>query len=230
MLDSWDAADDSEVEREKAKKATEAAEKAAAKAKADHKTKTQRIEARKIEKQRRLDAGEDDESDEDDAARLARAREAEKVSDMNHASDLFGDIGISNNRSAPKPVTIRDASDPTKSVELSSLELFTPTKLSGFMELRETLAPLLTQNSKSGFYPTFVEELTKLLSKDLNSEQIKKIISSLTTLSNVRQKEEKTLDKTGKKTKAAKTKTTLSASRNLSQADTTVYGDDGLGE
>ena len=43
-------------------------------------------------------------------------------------------------------------------------------------------------------------------------------------------KEEKLQDKTGKKSKAAKTKTTLSAGRDIGRggADTTAYDEDGL--
>merc|ERR1711881_205466 len=53
VLDDWEAAEDSEVEREKAKKAEEA------EAKANHKPKTKRIEDRIAERKRRAaEAGE----------------------------------------------------------------------------------------------------------------------------------------------------------------------------
>ena len=64
-----------------------------------------------------------------------------------------------------------------------------------------------------------------------SSEQIKKIASGLTTLSNEKMKEEKAAEKGGKKTKAAKTKTTLNASRDVSlKADTRAYDDDDFGD
>jgi translation initiation factor 3 subunit J len=72
-----------------------------------------------------------------------------------------------------------------------------------------------------------LQEFTKQLAKDLPSDQIKKIASSLTALSNEKMKEEKAAEKGGKKSKAQKTKATLVASRNVSAvADTNAYDDD----
>ena len=68
------------------------------------------------------------------------------------------------------------------------------------------------------------------MAKDLPSDQIKKIASGLTALSNEKMKEEKAADRTGKKSKAQKTKVALVASRNTSTAaDVNAYDDD-LGE
>ena len=65
------------------------------------------------------------------------------------------------------------------------------------------------------------------MAKDLPSDQIKKIASTLTTLSNERMKEEKAAEKGGKKSKAQKTKVTLVASRNASTtADVNAYDED----
>ena len=77
-----------------------------------------------------------------------------------------------------------------------------------------------------------MQEFAKQISKDLPSDQIKKIASGLTTLANEKMKEEKAADKGGKKTKAAKTKTTLNASRDvgLKGADTKAYDDEDFGE
>jgi translation initiation factor 3 subunit J len=73
----------------------------------------------------------------------------------------------------------------------------------------------------------FLQEFVKQISKDLPSEQIKKIASGLTTLSNEKMKEEKAAEKGGKKTKAAKTKTALNASRDVGvRADTAAYDED----
>ncbi|PSK55156.1 hypothetical protein B9Z65_2545 [Elsinoe australis] len=229
VLDSWDAAEDSEVEREKAKKAEEAKAKAEAEAKANHKSKAQRIEERRRENERRRMAEEESsEDDEDEAEKRARLRKTEQDSDLKHAEDLFGSIGISNNRGAVKPVTIKNEDDPTQAIDLSSLAIFNPSNKEGFTQLRETLVPLLTQNSKKAQYAIWLPEFVKQISKDLPSDQIKKASSALTTLSNEKMKEEKAAEKGGKKTKAAKTKASLAASRDVSyKADTTAY-DDGL--
>lgn len=227
-MESWDAAEDSEVEREKAKKAAEAKAKAEAEAKANHKSRSQRIEEKRMEVMRRRQEEEEESSDEEEeeAEKRARLRKTEQDADLKHAEDLFGNIGVSKNRSAPKPVTLQDSNDPTKSIELSSLSIFNPQTKDQFLKLRESLVPLISSNSKKAQYVLFLQEFTKQISKDLPSDQIKKIASGLTTLSNEKMKEEKAAEKGGKKTKAAKTKVALVAARDTSyRADTTAYDD-----
>jgi translation initiation factor 3 subunit J len=93
--------------------------------------------------------------------------------------------------------------------------------------MRETLVPVISNNAKKAQYIIFLQEFTKQLAKDLPSDQIKKIASTLTALSNEKLKEEKAAEKGGKKSKAQKTKVALVASRNTSTtADTTAYDDD----
>lgn len=229
VLESWDAAEDSEVEREKAKKEAEAKAKAEEAAKANHKTKAQRVEERRQENLRRKQMEEEvsSEEEEDEAARRARLRKTEQDADMAHAEDLFGDLAVSSKRTGGKPVTLADDSDPTKVVDLSALAIFNPNTKDQFLKLRETLVPLLTNNNKKAHYVLFLQEFTKQIAKDLPSDQIKKIASGLTTLSNEKMKEEKAAEKGGKKSKAAKTKASLVASRDVSyKADTQAYDDD----
>ncbi|KAI1645515.1 translation initiation factor eIF3 subunit [Daldinia loculata] len=224
VLESWDAAEDSEAEREKAKKAAEAKAKADAEAAANKKSKAQRIAEHKAERARRLAEGSDVSEDEDEAERRERIRRTEKESDLKHAEDLFGDAGISlsNGRKATTvgsavPV---DPQDPTKTVDLSTLPLFNPQTKTQFETLRNTLVPILAGNHKKAHYGLFLQEFAKQLAKDLPSDQIKKVASTLTTLSNEKMKEEKAAEKGGKKTKAQKTKTTLVTGR----ANTTDVG------
>jgi translation initiation factor 3 subunit J len=157
-------------------------------------------------------------------------RKSEKDSDLRHAEDLFGNLGISNDRSAGKHITLQqDPNDPTAAIDLSGLKLFDPNTKEQFATLRDTLVPLISQNAKKAQYAIFMQDFTKRICKDLPSDQIKKIASGLTTLSNEKMKEEKAAEKGGKKTKAAKTKTSLSAARDIAhRADTTAYDD--LGE
>ena len=228
VVDSWDA-EDSEVEREKAKKAAEAAAKEEAEKKAAHKSAAQRrkehIERRRIEAETQ---GQNESSEgEDDAVKRSRLRQEEKEGDLKHAEALFGDLNVVNDRSTNKPVTLSDPNNPTNSIELSSLPLFNPKTKDQFTKLRETLVPLLVANSSKAHYTLFMQEFTKQIARDLPSDQIKKISSGLTTLSNEKLKEEKALEKGGKKSKAAKTKITLNASRDISyKADTSAYDDD----
>lgn len=228
VLESWDAAEDSEVEREKAKKAAEAKAKAEAEAKANKKSKAQRIEEHRQEALRRRQMEDEMESDEDETEeeRRARLRQQELDGSRAQAEELFGDLSLNKKRTG-KAVTLTDDSDPGKSIDLSSLSIFNPNTKDQFLKLRETLVPLLTANSKKGQYSLFLQEFTKQISKELPSDQIKKIASGLTTLSNEKMKEEKAAEKGGKKTKAAKTKTTLNAARDTGvKADTAAYDDD----
>ena len=234
VLESWDAAEDSEAEREKEKKAAEAKAKAEADKKANHKSKSQRIEekreaARMRKEMEDLDTSEDEE---DEATKRSRLRAAEKEADLANAEDLFGGVGgVPKGRGAAKPVTIQDEADPNNTIDLSSLKIFSPATPQQFTKLRETLVPLLNANSKKPQYSIFLQQFAKELVRDLSSEQVKKISSTLTTVSNEKMKEEKAAEKGGKKTKAAKTKTSLAANRDVShRADTTSYDDDGLDE
>jgi len=183
-------------------------------------------------RRRQLDEEEDSSEDEDEAEKRERLRRTEKDSDLKHAEDLFGDAGLSvnPNRSAVKPVTVADPNDTANAIDLSTLSIFNPQTKGQFDKLRETVAPLLGGNAKKAHYTLFMQEFSKQICKDLPSDQIKKIASGLTTLSNEKMKEEKAAEKGGKKTKAAKTKTSLNATRDVShRADTAAY-DDGIGE
>lgn len=232
VLESWDAAEDSEVEREKAKKAAEAKAKAEAEAKANHKSKAQRIEEHRQAALRRRQMEDEGESEEEEteAERRARLRQQELDGSRAQAEELFGDLTVSNKRGG-KAVTVADENDPNNTINLSSLSIFNPNTKDQFTKLRETLVPLIAANSKKGQYTLFLQEFTKQIAKELPSEQIKKIASGLTTLSNEKMKEEKAAEKGGKKTKAAKTKTTLNASRDVGvRADTRAYDDDDFGD
>jgi translation initiation factor 3 subunit J len=171
--------------------------------------------------------------EEDEAERRARLRKTEQDADLAHAEDLFGGAGVGPKRTvgAVKPVTIADGEDPTKALDLTSLDIFNPSTKADFLKLRETLVPLLVNNSKKAHYVLFLQEFTKQISKDLPADQIKKISSGLTTLSNEKMKEEKLAEKGGKKSKAAKTKASLVATRDVSyKADTATYGNDDFDE
>lgn len=225
MLDSWDAAEDSEVEREKARVSAEKKAKADAEAAANKKSKAQRIAERQAEHQRRLQQNSDDSSEEDEVARKRRLLLQEQESDLKHAEDLFGSAQRKNITAANAVVI--DSKDPTATVDLTQLPLFDPKTKVQFEKLRDSLVPLIASNAQKAHYVIFLQEFTKQLSKDLPSDQIKKIASGLTTLSNEKMKEEKAADKTGKKSKAQKTKVALVASRNTTTtADVNAYDDD----
>ncbi|KAK4188421.1 eukaryotic translation initiation factor 3 subunit J [Podospora australis] len=233
VLDSWDAAEDSEVEREKAKKAAEAKAKADAEAAANKKSKAQRIAERQAERARQL-AEEGEESDEEtEEQKRERLRRTEKESDLKHAEDLFGSIGISSGRkaNASASVVALPGNDPNNQIDLSTLPIFNPITKSQFEALRNATGPLLARNAKKAHFVTFAQEYFKQIVKECKSDEIKKIASSLTALSNERLKEEKASMGTGKKTKASKTKTSLAGVTRQGVTDTNTYeDDDGFGD
>lgn len=183
-----------------------------------------------------------DESDEDEASRRERLRRTEKESDLAHAEDLFGgggdvvDIGdvdmqrMKNRSAAPKAVVVSDSADPTNAVDLSAMPLFKPTSKDQFAKVTSTLGPLLTAHAKKPHYALWAQEFCKQLVKDLPSGEIKKIASALTTASNEKMREERAADKGSKKTKAAKTKVSLAASRDDKFDANYDNYDDGLGD
>ena len=122
-----------------------------------------------------------------------------------------------------------DPKDPTKTVDLSALPLFNPQTKTQFENLRSVVVPLIGTNYRKPHYALFLQEFSKQLAKDLPSDQIKKVASAMTTLSNEKLKEEKAQEKGGKKSKAAKTKTTLAMSRPTT-TDTTAYDDNEFGD
>ena len=171
--------------------------------------------------------------DEDPAAKRARALKQEQDADLKHAQELLGDVGLgAKTRSASnKALIVEDKSNPGQAIDLSSLAIFNPSTRSQFEALSSALVPLLTAQSNKAHYSLWVQEFVKKICAELPSAEMKKAASGLTALSNEKLKEEKAQDKTGKKTKAAKSKTTLAAGRDLGRgvADTTSY-EDGLGD
>ncbi|KAF7928588.1 uncharacterized protein EAE98_005644 [Botrytis deweyae] len=228
VLDSWSAAEDSEVEREKAKVEAERKAKADALAAANKKSKAQRVAEKQAERARQLAEGSDESSEEDEATRRERLRRTEQESDLKHAEDLFGNIGINSRKSTSAANAVQiDEKNPAATIDLTTLPLFDPRTKQQFEKLRETLVPLIANNVKKAQYIIFLQEFTKQISKELPSDQIKKIASTLTALSNEKLKEEKAAEKGGKKSKAQKTKTTLNASRDtMGSKDTQAYDDD----
>ncbi|KAI1614260.1 translation initiation factor eIF-3 subunit 1 [Exophiala viscosa] len=236
VADNWEEEEDSEVEREKAAKAAAAKAKADAEAAANKKPKSQRIEEHREAARRRRAEEEDDEdsSDEDEAEKRARLRQTEQDADLKHAQDLFAGVGMGpKSRSATnKAVIIEDKENPGQTIDLSTLPLFKASTKTQFDALSATLVPLLIQLSSKPHYAIWVPNFVKQVCADLPSTEIKKAASALTALSNEKLKEEKAQDKGGKKSKAAKTKTTLAATRDIGRgaADTTSYDDAGLEE
>ena len=171
-------------------------------------------------------------SDEDETDKRARLRKQEQDADMKNAQDLLGAVDIhprSRAAAGGKAVVVADGKS-GDSIDLSQISLFKPSTKTDFEALSEALVPLLRQSSTRPHYSLWITNFVKGIVQDLPSAEIKKVGSQVTALSNEKMKEEKLQEKTGKKSKAAKTKTTLSAGRDVGRgnADTTAYDDDGL--
>jgi translation initiation factor 3 subunit J len=140
-------------------------------------------------------------------------------------------MGPKSRTAVNKAVIIEDKSVPGQTIDLSKYPLFNPATKGQFDALSATLVPLLTAASSKPHYPLWVTAFVKQICADLPSSEIKKAASALTALSNEKMKEEKDKEKGGKKSKAAKTKSSLAATRDMGRgvADTTSY-DDGLGD
>ncbi|KAF4977754.1 hypothetical protein FZEAL_5773 [Fusarium zealandicum] len=225
VLESWDA-DDSDAEREKERKAAEVKAKAA-EAAAAKKPKSQRIADKQLDRAReKIGANSIQVIEETEAERRERLRRTEQEADLAHAADMFGDIGISAGRAKSRPAAVVvDSNDPTSTVDISKLPLFQPKTKAQFEKLTTTVGPILSVNAKNPHYSLFLQDFAKVLAKEMNSEQIKKLASTMTALGNEKMREEKAADKGGKKTKAAKTKTSLVTGR-ANIADTATYDDD----
>lgn len=191
----------------------------------------QRVEERKELRRKQAEEEEEEESseEEDEATQRARLKQTEKESDLNHAADLFSEVDLKQKRSGRNTAVVPDTKDATSAVDLSSLPLFKPATKTQFTTLTNTLIPLLTAQSTKPQYAMWSQDFARQLVKELPSTEIRKAASVLTTAANEKLKEEKAADKGGKKSKAAKTKTTLVAARDTSRVDMTAYdGGEGL--
>lgn len=159
-----------------------------------------------------------------------RLRQTEQEADLKHAQDLFDNVGLGpkSRNAVNKATIIQDESNPGQAIDLSSISLFKPATKSQFEALTNTLVPLLTAASSKPHYSLWLLDFVKKIAADMPSTEIKRAASGLTTLSNEKMKEEKAMEKGGKKTKAAKSKISLAAGRDVGRgvADTKSYGDD----
>lgn len=190
------------------------------------KSKSQKIEERRAAA-KNVQEDDDTPSEEDDpAVTRLRARQREQEADLAHAEDLMGSIGLNKTRANTTSVVPIGGTAPDETVNLSQLPVFNPVSRDQFNALRDTLVHLITANSSRPHYPLFLQDFIKQSARDLPSDQLKKISSSLASLSNERLKEEKAAEKGGKKSKPATSKAKLVASKDVGmRADTTSYED-----
>lgn len=126
-----------------------------------------------------------------DANKLEQ-REKELESDLNNASDLLSSVDVhprskSNQNSEPAP----SAAGPAK---LSDLAIFKPTSVREYSELRTTLAGVinnLAEKNSQIQHTNFIIELCRDLCKPLKSDQVSRVNSTLSAISNEKYREER---------------------------------------
>lgn len=128
----------------------------------------------------------------DPSTKRDRQRQAEVDSDLMNASELFGNTGNSADSSAAQFSAAAPAA-PAAPMKLSDLAIFHPKEKKEFTALKETLAPILTDLSKTSplIYPDFAITFARALSEPLKVEQLRKLISTLTAYQNEKIREEK---------------------------------------
>lgn len=235
VIDSWDAADDSEEERKKATKKAEADAKRAAEAAANKKPKSARIQehidsnaAKRAELEAQLAAL----NDEDPNADRERRKNLEIEADLANVADLLGAATVVGTRKGNSGTLVfhkTEAGDEIP-VDLATLPVFQPAGKPGFDEMRDKIVPLFIAQQKKPHYPLFLGEVFRESAKNMTSEQIKKVASTLTALANEKMKEEKLAEKGPKKNKkaTAKASVTLGAATagKSTTLDTTNYDND----
>jgi translation initiation factor 3 subunit J len=146
-----------------------------------------------------------------------RSKAAELQSDLKNASDLFAEMHVHPRERANKQEPV--AAMPTK---LSDLPLFKPKTKQDFDNLRKTLVPLLTslQEKNSLQFANFITDFCRDCCKPLSSDQSRKVASTISAVSNEKQREER-LNR-GKKQKPMVKQASLKVNEDK---DTTNYGE-----
>lgn len=127
---------------------------------------------------------------EDEKTKKERLRQAQFESDLNHATNLLGEADLHPRSRASNTSSVSTPVGPTK---LSDLAIFKAKTKADFDTLRKTLAPLLNELSEtsSTMHANFVIELCRDVCKPLSPDQIRKVTSTLTALSNEKVREER---------------------------------------
>ncbi|KAK7206500.1 eukaryotic translation initiation factor 3 subunit J [Myxozyma melibiosi] len=178
--------------------------------------------------------------------RRARLRQIEIEADLDNAADLFGDVSIDDvgrPAAASSAASVEDGSEasstrqstpaaaavesvPLAEIDIAKLPLFASAKTKTDLEalsnkLSETLTAQLQKNPN--YTVTFLPQLFKSLVGPLNSEQVRKLASSLTAVSNEKLKEEKAAENPKKSKKKGKPALSAASAKIDDNIDTTNY-------
>lgn len=140
--------------------------------------------------------------EENEAEKKERLKKLEQENDMANVADLMGDIDIHPRAKQTAKVTAAATQAAAGPSKLSDLKIFNPTNKQEFEDLRKTITPILKdlQKVSSIHYPNLVTDLSRDLTKTLNQDQIRKVISTLNAVLSEKQRADRA--NRGKKPKA----------------------------
>ncbi|OWB58329.1 hypothetical protein B5S28_g4349 [[Candida] boidinii] len=242
VLDSWDI--DSEEEREKEKEAKKKADE-------EKKIKNEILKAKKDALKNKKNGTdkkllEIDTLDEDTRKKLLK--EAELNSDLNNAADLFDGLGVADEhprakQTAALKLAASESSKAkfTKDTPLESHPLFQPTTKPEFEKLRKALSQAITplyQESSLNYKSNLVIDLVRDVCEPLDSDNVRKVVSTLNAMITKKAKEERQLrlSKTGGTStggagkKKIKGQVNVGASFKKDNIDDFIGGDDDFGD
>ncbi|KAI0687743.1 eukaryotic translation initiation factor 3 subunit J [Cytidiella melzeri] len=155
-------------------------------------------------------AADDDDYDEDvvldPREKARRDKERELNADLNNAADLLGAAALGG----------------TSSKELDSLISAQPRTKDDFVSLsNDIITYIIKRHQDKPLYATFVEHFIRELAMPLRDVEVRKAASTLTTLANEKQKEQR--DKASGKKKKGATKPGLGAAKLAGKLDTSAY-------
>lgn len=192
VVESWDVDEEEEVRKKK---------EADNQKKAELKKKQDEVKARKLAakggEQALLDIDLVDEE-----TRKEMLRKAELVADLNNAADLFGGLGVANDKledaliahpresrgSAPQKLAF------SKDIPLDKQPLFQPVNKAEYEKLRKTLGPVLTglaEDSLMNYSSSLAVDLIRDLVQPLSVETLRKVISTLNVVQKDKERQER---------------------------------------
>lgn len=200
ILDSWDIDEEEEERKKKEAEAKKKAEKEALQKKqADAKAK--KLAAKRGDKVLlEIDTV-------DEKTRLEMLRKAELNSDLNNASDLFGDLTVEDVNAHPreraaKAQVAAPAAKLTKDTPLDVHPLFNPETKQDYEKLRKALSTALislSEKSLLNYSSSLAVDLIRDLTKPLSIENTRKVTSTLSVIIKDKERAERQarLKKTG---------------------------------
>ncbi|KAI1310506.1 Translation initiation factor 3 subunit J component [Mortierella claussenii] len=204
VKEDWDASSESEPEPEVKTPVVKAPKITLAEKIAQRNAEAERKKQAALEKRALVP---ENETEEEKFERRLREKNAIIESDLANAADLFSGVKITDG-------VVTSA---------SGLEAMKPKTKDEFNEFTTELVALIQKHEKQGLYVSFLEGLFRELAQGVRDVDVRKFVSTLTTLANEKQKAAKDAQKSKKKGSA---KPSLVAAKINTTVDTKDYSND----